>query len=78
MPCGQGYGCYNGCSAAPLIMECENPGPNPYMQTPKTRINPHISGYDKELEFLSDGAARYNSHWRPTFNPNGFTPSGFM
>lgn len=79
MPCGVcgPFGCYVQCPWKAECRACDY-SENPYGKPNCAVINPHISGYDKELERLSEGAARYNAHWRPTFNPNGFTPTGFM
>ena len=71
--CGP-FGCYVQC---PMYQECKErmseqdswPG-----GVPSTAINPAVCGYDRELENLSSGSAKYNAHWRPCFNPNGFTP----
>ena len=79
--CGQcaTFGCY-GCNICPLPARdyCPWETPNPYGEPPIARIDPRISGYDEELDDLSSGSAKFNSHWRPCLNLNGFTPSGYM
>jgi hypothetical protein len=60
-----------------MVCTCTQNGRHGY-HSPCTLVDPTISGYDRVIDELSGGAAKYNSHWRPCFNPNGFTPTGYM